>query len=653
MHRRAVPSLGFTNRDESVVTLGEQDPATPIRSRDNFLPSRSRPASRTGQARPFPYFDPLSLLSLALHSLLILVHVILLGVWSKRLEHRVTFSLKNQKTASFLITAISTTIGTLYSASLVFITQTLSMRRSLQRPQTLTETHDNAVAWIGIGSAIMQLWSQKAVPASVFGVFSTFLYLLCVLILHVTTPALFALEAFNATQPVLVDSQGLPSYNWSNETNGFFGDYETLIYFIPQPLSVLPFVFQGYIPTLGLHNGSMYEVLAPNEGFGNIAVKGTKFDITCGYIPDLTFRPVDNTSAWNVTGPPFQPYYEIIEPTQPGIIVPINRTFLDTILFYTTIPILDSNSETGPTYALSPPLGNATSAIQVMGCSLALINQTAVVDAQARTLLSLKPELNRTESNWAPYSGPLDMQGSAQSNFTSSGNPFLDLWGLWYTFIPPSDVGLLSLQDDHRLSLADFQLNQMLNLFSPTDRPENVSLHIFENSLSAVIASMFWALGNIPAFHGFMLGSSGNGTTTIIDQVPVEGIPSNLQYIFQRPYLIPGKISVTTFTLKARLNLSIIAVISGFIASILLLLLSLPSSLFSRRNETGASLDGMGFLHSIWLYRNHRELETLLVQVDDPTQDNLRAAGMVKTALTNNNGDTQETLLLHSIPSQK
>jgi hypothetical protein len=47
----------------------------------------------------------------------------------------------------------------------------------------------------------------------------------------------------------------------------------------------------------------------------------------------------------------------------------------------------------------------------------------------------------------------------------------------------------------------------------------------------------------------------------------------------------------------------------------------------------GAPIDGTGFLQAIWLYRNHPELEILMDQVEYPTEDNLRAAGMVQIRL--------------------
>jgi hypothetical protein len=49
---------------------------------------------------------------LALHFILVAIHLVLAGIWVPELTHRVVFSLDNQNTISFLLTAISTTFGT-------------------------------------------------------------------------------------------------------------------------------------------------------------------------------------------------------------------------------------------------------------------------------------------------------------------------------------------------------------------------------------------------------------------------------------------------------------------------------------------------------------------------------------------------------------
>jgi hypothetical protein len=64
-----------------------------------------------------------------------------------------------------------------------------------------------------------------------------------------------------------------------------------------------------------------------------------------------------------------------------------------------------------------------------------------------------------------------------------------------------------------------------------------------------------------------------------------------------------------------------------------LLLLSLSFSLSGARDDKEIPMDGIGILHAIWLYRNHPELERLMPHVENPTDNNLREAGMVRTKL--------------------
>jgi hypothetical protein len=50
-----------------------------------------------------------------------------------------------------------------------------------------------------------------------------------------------------------------------------------------------------------------------------------------------------------------------------------------------------------------------------------------------------------------------------------------------------------------------------------------------------------------------------------------------------------------------------------------------------RRAKT--TLSGMGLLQTIWVFQHHPELSEILESVEDPTDYNLRAAGLVKVRL--------------------
>jgi hypothetical protein len=50
--------------------------------------------------------------------------------------------------------------------------------------------------------------------------------------------------------------------------------------FASESLYYLPYVNAS--ATIGLHEGTLYEVLEPNTGTGNASVEATGFNITCG-----------------------------------------------------------------------------------------------------------------------------------------------------------------------------------------------------------------------------------------------------------------------------------------------------------------------------------------------------------------------------------
>ncbi|KAJ6561866.1 hypothetical protein B0H19DRAFT_1259507 [Mycena capillaripes] len=138
---------------------------------------------------------------------------------------------------------------------------------------------------------------------------------------------------------------------------------------------------------------------------------------------------------------------------------------------------------------------------------------------------------------------------------------------------------------------------------------------------------MLWTLGNMPLQEIIYYDK--------VDGIFITGITldPNITILIKQPFLLSEITAVTEMSVETRLDLSIIAVLVGLAVSVLLLLLSLPSSLLHRGNDAKLPIEGTGLLHAMWLYRNHPELETLLEQVTHPTNDNLRAAGLVRTTL--------------------
>ncbi|KAJ6450765.1 hypothetical protein C8R45DRAFT_1223984 [Mycena sanguinolenta] len=549
-----------------------------------------------------------------------------------------------------------------------FLPQVLSIRRGLQTEQTLTATHDTAAAWVGIGSAIVHAWNQKAITSSTMGVLSAFLYLGNVSVLHITIPALFSLESFISSHSVNVATHGLPAFNFSgydlsNETDRNNAWTDTIncargsLYFLPLVL--------GSPNTLGVHGGTIYDVLEPNSGVGDVTVDATGFDITCYNVPDVASEWSSDDGGWwlAVEGS----FIGVLEATQPGAISSINLLgtnstgvvvttpavdadgnpivvetattstttgveLANVTFLYSTIPIVDSGGNTGSWVNLYPPLDGFTSSIQLLRCSQSPVSQTAVVDAQSRQLITLTPSIVKNTSTWqSAHVSALNSNTNPAETLQTPEIRLVDAWQAFYNSIPasqfPRAVFYNSVYNStpSYLSVADLFLSQQLNLWPVhSDLPRQLTLHDLENALSMVVASMFWTISNTPPIPWYI--DAEIETVTIMAS-------TNITYTPEIPttscplLLLQGNTMVTEDLTRTRLDLSVIAVSAGLVVSITLTLLSLPKA------DKDIPIDGTGILHVIWLYRNHPELNTLLEQVEHPTDKNLREAGMFRIRL--------------------
>ncbi|KAJ7662613.1 hypothetical protein DFH06DRAFT_356072 [Mycena polygramma] len=673
--RLRVPTLSgsATQAENPLLADSNEDKETPVHSA-----STSLQASQEAHQGSWQLYSSggLRALSFVMHSALIAIHLALLGIYTKKLEHRVIFSLDRQKTVSFAITAITTGFGTIYLGLMVFVTQTISTRRIIQTDQTLTAIHDRTAAWAGIGSAVFHLFHQTAVRGSLVGVFSVFFYLFAALLLHVTTPALFTIQTFNATRLVVVGTQSLPEWNatWENFTDPFSdSDPFALPQFTSGSLQTLPSVLMGGNKSLGLSGATLYDVLEKNSGAGSATVNATGFNISCKY-PANSNITYDGDFGYYIADVEVLPELLYWQSTQWGVISALDQTgdsgktrsgsaglemsnLCDTctglpgpLIMFSTIPIVDSNNQqaamlnissgavynaSGPDQTRHPPTDLGVSEVQILVCSQTLVSQTAVVDAQSNELLTVEPGIQKTTSYWQPYTD-LDIE----IDNTTTGNMFLDGWAQWYLSMPPSNFPFSPYNltaDIPFVSVGAMYLIQRLkthpgidgDIIAGTAGPTfpqgfpqltNVTLHDLENALATLVASMFWALGhNPPSFGGISTDTS----------LPY----SNIDGTLPPPPMLRGNGTVTEILTKGRLDLSIIAIVGGLGASILLALLAIPSLLPQKGTEKDIPIDGTGILHAIWLYRNHPALDTLLPQVEHPSTNSLRAAGMVRTKL--------------------
>ncbi|KAK0436002.1 hypothetical protein EV421DRAFT_1147129 [Armillaria borealis] len=388
-------------------------PSTPIESNPFH--------DKNGQERPKKswFFHGLCFV---LHAVLVCAHVLILLVWITRIEHKVVFPIgKRSNMLSTALVQVSQIISTVYIAGLVLVSQQLATRRNIHARQTLTATHDNMSAWSGLGAALISVWRQTAIAASVAGSVLVAGYFICVTILHITAPAIFSIQPFNTTQyAVISTTMGPPNISINNH-----GSSNPSSFWLDST-PVIPYLSHSdRISKIGLENGTLYDVLPTNTGEGGVFVNALTFNVTCGFVDGASITPIGTTGNWTVD----TAYDDHVQPIP--VLAPntfkwlryYSYNFQDPwrhSLFYTSANITDSQGSTGKLVDLNPPMrpgarmdtsrrnvsyfDEATVyTMQVIGCTVTLINQTAVVDAQSHLLQRVYPLGRKTSSTWSQW----------------------------------------------------------------------------------------------------------------------------------------------------------------------------------------------------------------------------------------------------------
>ncbi|KAJ7824570.1 hypothetical protein B0H13DRAFT_335327 [Mycena leptocephala] len=165
----------------------------------------------------------------------------------------------------------------------------------------------------------------------------------------VTIPGLFSLETSNSTRFVPVITHGLPAFNFSGYdlSNPLDRDdaWQDTMDYARRTLYFLASIL-GSTTTLGVRDGTLYDVPERNAGTGNVTVNATGFNITCRYVTDMSFILIPAEGRWEMKSGDGRTL-GWIERTQLGIISTLNIVSNYTFL-YSIIPILDSGEMLHP-----------------------------------------------------------------------------------------------------------------------------------------------------------------------------------------------------------------------------------------------------------------------------------------------------------------
>ncbi|KAF8193156.1 hypothetical protein K438DRAFT_1829199 [Mycena galopus ATCC 62051] len=548
----------------------------------------------------------LTTLCVALHLVLIVVHIALLISAMKHWEHHFTFWLEHQTAVSFWTTVGTQSFGTIYCAILVFLTQKIAMRGKFGSDVTLTAIHDTISSWAGLGSALATLLNQVSIPASVFVSLNIVGYLGCISILHISIPAILSVDVFNMTVTMPASTFGVPEYANSTVINS------TRNYMRTFPVNLLPWrgIFDDS-QMIGLSNSSVYEILkTTTSGKGEAQVSALGFNVSCGYpSPKIDYVDLDvgeptlvlttnNVSTW------------FLAPSLvPNVLSAFADQLNDSIYIYTTTTVVDSQGHNGSPLIFSQQspafLNNLThlnlniSQIQLLQCSKSSVAQSAVLDTQTNiiTSSSLYPNIHKNHSTWVP---------AADLDFTPWSSTFLGNISWLDLGFPVETYSVLGAIDEYLMSYLDLDLH--------VNPSSGLQLHDIENALSNLLAMIFWTAGHVE-LNPWYIKYSLNVDNGVSEAETVPGLNSGNTTITQQE------------TSHVRLSLNLIAVTLGFITSIVQMILCIMLLWTSTGHDN--NIQGNGLLHYIWLWHSCLQFSHSLKEVKQPTEANLRNAGQI------------------------
>ncbi|KAJ7755428.1 hypothetical protein B0H16DRAFT_715079 [Mycena metata] len=562
---------------------------------------------------------------LTLHILLVLVHITLLGISFKQKEKTIMFSINLQDTISFWIKFVATALGTIYYSLLLYVMQQQATLSNIRKYCTLTTTHDKLCSWSGIGSSLSTLYNQISLPVSVLATLSITAYLLALSALHVTTPALLSIETFNYSNSFEVPLLGRPQWNDSR--------YNTTLTYVQYVAEFLPWIGNlDESQTLGLFNGSLYDISTEFYPGGMANVSAIGFNVTCGYIP------------WsNAVGDEFGTFTVTLEPTSEFIYIDapgpdilaihdptnLNETDLGyskSIIGYTTNKLLDSEQHTGFPVIPTKENNSTISYFQIFRCSRGLVQQHGTLDTGTGRIIpsSLQPNLQKNHSKWHMYNA------SGESN-NSSTLLEGDSWAIILETLPFSGMQLsestVGSGDQYLMSQLGLDFVDQ-NVSNQTASNRTLYLHDVENALGNLLASVFWIAGHI---HQSQLRTNFEESQNDTDLSGGDGQIVVVHEPADSPVLETGIMTVNQVHTAARLNLNRLGISLGLGLSITLLFLAITFS--PKAGTSKPVLNGMGLLQMIWLFQHHPELGEITEQAEETTEYGLRIAGLVKVRL--------------------
>ncbi|KAJ3718048.1 hypothetical protein DFJ43DRAFT_1098865 [Lentinula guzmanii] len=538
-------------------------------------------------------------------------------------------------------------IVTGWTILLTLATQKLALRRQLKLRNTLTAKHDANEAWMGLGSSLMAVlrWRQLEFREARNSIFIPLLYLAGIASLHSVGTSMFGLVPKSVTRPFSFSSQGLPDFT-ATARNAFSGPSALLTM-----LSLSNLNFPGLASDgVGVIYDIPVDVSQFPESIREVNVMATHFNVSCGSLsgsvqnvngdgPAFFFEPGFGLESTFLSG--FDTFPNTISQHSLAIRpAPWGPAWVDyqvadvsswpsSILIFTTVPVFDSSNRTVKPVPVNPPMtyvpqtqaiSSSTSQVTALACNLTVdaLPYNVTIDPVSNALLSSIDQTNKTSANLSPFptmlrTTPFDAVNSPEDALTA-------FWGLLpIASVSPlfSQISNLCTEQNNSAEVCGtlYETEQFvmesLNIFPDLLLPANsnnvnsIDLAELENVLSRMTAIEIWAeaQGNNLKFANAIFSS--------------EGAPVSKTFVTHNNSMEYAQI-VWVFAFNRIQLFGVIIIV------VVLLLLATPSLL----DNSSLKIDSIGILQMIWLANNHPELQQSITELDDPSTDELRKAGM-------------------------
>ncbi|KAG2337082.1 hypothetical protein BDR05DRAFT_970597 [Suillus weaverae] len=532
-----------------------------------------------------------------LHGMLVIIHIVLIMSYISRWEHHVTLSFTPTNTDFWpvVLSASLQAFYTLYTAVLVFLAQRLAISRALIRRLKLTAIHDISGAWAGLGSTLSSVWKQADIPASLWATTAVTTYLVCISVLHVTSSTLLQFQTFNSSMTTRVST----TLGWIDVSNSSAGVlyWGAITEFLPA-ISQFP----GLVST-GLSSNTVYDILKTSSVVGHAMVNATTITSSCGLLPNVTYSRNDSTASAPFSDGNSTVFITVSTPwtdqiqaynfaqAQPAVLLMVS-TLLDiepAVQKEVAVPMILETSST-----------NYSIEVYFMQCSLSTSNTTVVIDTQTNTLQNPLPvpqpstqwqEMQQwTSTGWSAYIGRVLADAGGSGSQSVYINEF-------------------SIVDEYIMSLVGLNLTAQQNQWNNGDPPAanfTLSPDKLEAAIAQTVAQLTWMAGQMGSNGGIQPGEG----MALVDE-EVIALCLNLMFATSASVIMFGLALHTT---------------GAFYAS----------------HDSQAPIPNAGALQLLWLGRHSASVHEALQDVDDPTEANLRRAGMIDVCFASTTSDEEE-----------